>query len=159
MINIRENRGIYVPRKNQLYGKSICSSIIKRQAPAVLANHSPRTCIQVTTSDHPDWLESVHGKTLRLLISMDDPIKHTCHWPLAWRISISFTIHWHLFNNFSPFHSPVKEKGKQWRMKELAMVLYCEKNWPYPPSGSYGREAGWQMKRGWVLKFLKFSTS
>ena len=37
-------------------------------------------------------------------------------------ISISNTIHWHLFSNFSPFHSPLKEKGKQGRMKGLTMT-------------------------------------
>ena len=35
---------------------------------------------------------------------------------------ISHAIHHHLFSNLSPFCSPVKEKGKQWRMKELTMV-------------------------------------
>ena len=30
-------------------------------APAVLTNHSPRTRIQVSTWNHPGWLESVHN--------------------------------------------------------------------------------------------------
>ena len=70
-------------------------------------------------------------------------------------ISKSRTIHQHLF---SDFHSPVKEKGKQGRMKGLTMAqwinlnrnngesIFCivRKNWPYPPitSGSYGRQGG-----------------
>ena len=37
-------------------------------------------------------------------------------------ISISCTIHRHLFSDFSPFYSPVKEKGKQGRMKVLTMA-------------------------------------
>ena len=32
-------------------------------------------------------------------------------------ISKSRTIHRHLFSDFSPFRSPIKEKGKQGRMK------------------------------------------
>ena len=49
----------------------------------------------------------------------------------------------------------------------ISTSIFCivRKNWPYPPtaSGSYGREAGWetghQMKYGYILKILKFSTS
>ena len=82
---------------------------------AILANHSSRTCIEVSTWNHLGWL---HGKTLHLLIILlDDAIKHTCIWPLAWRNKYkpysSLTPH-----NFSPFHLPVKEKRKQGRMKD-----------------------------------------
>ena len=37
-------------------------------------------------------------------------------------------------------------------------MLYCEKNWPYPPtaSGSYGREGGRPADEIWVdFKILK----
>ena len=105
---------------------------------------------------HPGWLESVHDKTRLVIILMDDAIKYTCIWPHG-IISISPTIHRHLFSDFSPFHLPVKEKEKQWRMKGLTMaqwihlnqnnrsVLACRLfcvlriNWPYPTtaSGSY----------------------
>ena len=78
-------------------------------------------------------------------------------------ISISRTIRWHLFSYISLFCSPVKEKGKQGRMKRLIMVqwinlnwnnrsvlrstsIFCigRQNWPYPPttSGSYSRQGG-----------------
>ena len=96
-----------------VYSKSICSSIncyvfhslwhesvhgendlpiiylraylIMILAAAVLANHSPRKSKEVSTWNHPGWLESVHSKTLHLLIiSIDDAIKDTCIWPLAW---------------------------------------------------------------------------
>ena len=44
-------------------------------------------------------------------------------------ISISHTIHQHLFSDFSPFNSPVKEKGKQGRMKGFTMVQWINLNW------------------------------
>ena len=44
-------------------------------------------------------------------------------------ISISHTIHRHLFSDFSPFRSPVKEKGKQGRMKGLTMAQWINLNW------------------------------
>ena len=37
---------------------------------------------------------------------------------------IRHTIYRHLFSDFLPFHSPVKEKGKQVRMKGLTMVQW-----------------------------------
>ena len=43
-------------------------------------------------------------------------------------ISISCTIRWHLFSNFSPFHLPVKEKEKQWRMKVLTVAQWLNLN-------------------------------
>ena len=43
-------------------------------------------------------------------------------------ISTSYTIHRHLFRDFSPFHSPVKGKGKQGRMKELTIVQWINLN-------------------------------
>ena len=101
---------------------------------------------------------------------MDDAIKLMYIWPFAWCNNINHTIHRHLFRNFSPFHLPVKEKGKQGRMKGVTMTqcinlnrnnrsvlahwysVLWDKIWPYPPtaSGSYvrqeGRQAGWQTK-------------
>ena len=44
-------------------------------------------------------------------------------------ISISHTIHQHLFSDFSPSHSPVKEKGKQGRIKGLTMAQWINLNW------------------------------
>ena len=53
-------------------------------APAVLAYHSPRTCIQVSTSNHPDDLNPyTTAMRLMAMILTDDAIKHTCVWPLA----------------------------------------------------------------------------
>ena len=43
-------------------------------------------------------------------------------------ISISHTIHQHLFSDFSPFHSIVKEKGKQGKMKGLTMAQWINLN-------------------------------
>ena len=43
-------------------------------------------------------------------------------------ISISHTIYRHLISNFSPFCSPVKEKGKQWRIKGLTMEQWINLN-------------------------------
>ena len=57
-----------------------------------------------------------------VIILTDDAIKHTCIWPLGWCNNIRHKIHWHLFSDFSPFGSPVKEKGKQWRMKGLTIA-------------------------------------
>ena len=55
-------------------------------------------------------------------------VKYTCIWPLAWCISINRTIHQHLFSDFSPFHSSVKEKGKQGKMKGLTMAQWINLN-------------------------------
>ena len=53
-------------------------------APAVLAYHSPRTCIQVSTSNHPGDLNTyTTAMRLMAIILTDDAIKHTCVWPLA----------------------------------------------------------------------------
>ena len=46
-------------------------------------------------------------------------------------ISESRTIHQHLFSDFSPFHSPVKEKGKQGRMKGLTIAQWINLNQNY----------------------------
>ena len=43
-------------------------------------------------------------------------------------ISISHTIHRHLFSDFSSFHSPIKEKEKQWRMKGLTIGQWINLN-------------------------------
>ena len=56
--------------------------------------------------------------TCLVIILADDAIKHTCICPLAS----------HLFSNFSPFHSPVKKKEKQWRMKGLIMIQWINLN-------------------------------
>ena len=100
-------------------------------------------------------------KTLHLLIMDDATFSHT--FSHLHDISIAITISQHLYSDFSPFHLPVKEKEKQWRMNGLNMVqwinfnqnnksvLVCQysalwKNWPYPPIASvfYSRQAGWQ---------------
>ena len=44
-------------------------------------------------------------------------------------ISISCAIHQHLLSNFSPFHSPVKEKEKQWRIKWPTTAQWINGNW------------------------------
>ena len=44
-------------------------------------------------------------------------------------ISKSRTIHQHLFSDFSPFCSKVKEKGKQGRMKGLTLMQWTNLNW------------------------------
>ena len=87
------------------------------------------------------------------------------------QLEISIWQHW-------PFRSPVKEKGKQGRMKGLTRAQWInfnrnnrsvlaswysvlwEKNWPNSPtaSGSYGREGGRQTKYGGISKFQNFST-
>ena len=59
-----------------------------------------------------------------LIILIDDAIKYMYIWPLTW----CCTVHQHLFSDFSPFHSPVKEKGKQWRMKGFTMVQWINLN-------------------------------
>ena len=43
-------------------------------------------------------------------------------------ISKSRTIHRHLFIDFSPFRSPVKEKGNEGRMKELTRAQWINLN-------------------------------
>ena len=100
-----------------------------------------------------------------LIILTDDAIKQTCIWPLTW----------HKYNDFSPFHLPVKEKRKHWRMKGLGMVQWINLNWNNRSVSVYrysvlwektgpiflplvGLMAGRQMKYWWVSKFLKFST-
>ena len=110
---------------------------------------------------------------------MDDAIKSThafsCKRDM---ISKSYTVHWHFFSNYPLFHSPVKEKGKLWRIKELTKAQWINvnqnnrfyivrKNWPYRPttSGSYGRHGGMQASRRnvggfqnfWILYRLKYS--
>ena len=49
-----------------------------------------------------------------------------------WRdvITISCTIHQHLFSDLSPYHLPVKKKGKQGKMKGLtkAQWINCNRN-------------------------------
>ena len=60
------------------------------------------------------------------IILMDDAIEHM-HVQLHEVMSKSHTIHRCLFSDFSPLCSPVKEKGKQERVKGLthgAMVKY-----------------------------------
>ena len=53
-------------------------------APAVLAYNSPRTCIQVSTPNHPgDLNPCTTAMRLMAIILTDDAIKHTCDWPLA----------------------------------------------------------------------------
>ena len=57
--------------------------------------------------------------TRLVIILTDDAIKHAYVWPLisvTYVISKSRTIHRYLFNDFSPFPSPVEEKGKQGRI-------------------------------------------
>ena len=44
-------------------------------------------------------------------------------------ISKSRTIHQHLFSDFLPFRSPVKEKGKQGRMKGLTRTKWINLKW------------------------------
>ena len=120
------------------------------------------------------WLESIHAWSiyylwyttamrLMAIILTDDAIKHTCVWPLAWRNKEKpYNSSTPFQSDFSPFRSPVKEKGKQGRMKGLTRAqwvnlnrnnrsvfsesIFCivRKNWPNSPtaSGSYGREGG-----------------
>ena len=74
--------------------------------------------MHICKSQHGIRLESVPRKILCLLIILtDDAIKQLCD-----VISVSHTTHRHLFSNFSPFHSPIKEKGKQGRKKGLTMA-------------------------------------
>ena len=54
---------------------------------------------------------------LMVMIITDGAIKYTCICHQYDVISISLTINWHLLSDFSPIHSPVKEKEKQRRMK------------------------------------------
>ena len=57
---------------------------------------------------------------MRLVIILtDDAIKHSAFGHERDIISKSRAIHQHLFSDFSPIHSPLKEKGKQGRMKGL----------------------------------------
>ena len=150
-------------------------------APAVLAYHSPRTCIQVSTSNHSGDLNSyTTAMRLMTIILTDDAIKHTCVWPLAWCNKWKpYNSSTPLQSDFSPFRSPVKEKGKQGRMKGLTRAQWInlnrnnrsvlasrysvlwEKNWPNSPtaSGSYGREAGREAGRRNTGGFRSFKTS
>ena len=111
-----------------------------------------------------------------VIILTDDAIKHTCIWPLGWCNKYKSYNSPTCFSDFSPFRLPVKEKGKQWRMKELTVVQWANsewhicvsvsifrivrKNWHYPPttSGTYSRQTGRQTKYGWDSKFFKSST-
>ena len=150
-------------------------------APAVLAYHSPRICIQVSTSNHPGDLNSyTTAMRLMAIILTDDAIKHTCVWPLAWRNKWKpYNSSTPLQSDFSPFRSPVKEKGKQGRMKGLTRAQWInlnrnnrsvlasrysvlwEKNGPILPplvGLTAGREGGQQTKYGWISKFQNFST-
>ena len=65
-------------------------------------------------------------KTLHLLIVDDATFSHT--FSHLHDISIVITISQHLYSHFSPFHLPVKEKEKQWRMKGLNMVQWINFN-------------------------------
>ena len=64
-------------------------------------------------------------------------------------------------------HLGAMDKSLSEQQISVSALIFCivRKNWPYPPtaSGSYGRQggrqAGRQTKYGWVLEFLKFSTS
>ena len=88
-------------------------------------------------------------------------------------ISINCATHWHLFSDFSPFHSLVEEKVKQWSIKGLTMVQWINLNQNKRSVLAHwysvlwektdpillllvmaGRGAGWQTKYGWILNFL-----
>ena len=65
-----------------------------------------------------------------VIILTDDAIKHTCVWPLAWCNKWKpYNSSTPLQSDFSTFRSPVKEKGKQGRMKGLNMVQWINLNW------------------------------
>ena len=101
----------------------------------------------------------------------------SCIWPLAWSNKHKLYNSLTLLQKFFTFHSPVKEKGKQWRMKGLTKAQWInlnqnnrsvlthqysvlwEKTGPILPSLvnlTAGREAGQQTKCRWVSNFLKF---
>ena len=110
--------------------------------------------------------------------------RRACIWLLAWcnkykPIILYTLIHQHLFSDFSPFNLPVKQKEKQWKMKEFTMTQWINLNWNNRSVLAHwhsvlkeknctytsllvclmaGRQAGRQMKYGWILTFLKFST-
>ena len=96
--------------------------------------------------------------TRLVTILTNDAIKHTCIWPLVWYVTLQVVPwhNWspgpstanvvavddppgptmaamdgplyRLFSDFSPFCSPVKVKGKQWRMKGLTMTQWINLN-------------------------------
>ena len=62
------------------------------------------------------------------IILTDNTIKYTCIWPLLWcntykPYNSSTPLQWYLI-----FYSPVKEKGKQWRLKGLTMAQWINFN-------------------------------
>ena len=59
---------------------------------------------------------------------MDDTINYMCIWHQSDVMSISPIIHWHLFSDFSSFHSPVKEINKQRRIMGLPMAQWINRN-------------------------------
>ena len=71
--------------------------LIKILAAAVLANHSPRICIQVSTWNHPGRLESVHSKNIALGNNFNT--WYTCIWSLVWHKKYKLCI-WSLVWNF-----------------------------------------------------------
>ena len=100
-------------------------------APAVLANDSPRTCIY-SKSQHKTTMPDLNwymATTHLVIILKDNAIKHTCIWPLAWHNKYKPYNSSTPLQQFLTFHSPVKEKGKQWRMKGFTMPQLMNLNW------------------------------
>ena len=91
---------------------------------------------------------------------MDDAIKHTCTFSHQHDIiSISNTVHRHLFSDFSPLHSLTNTPwcngliliGTKIFVSTLILCI-VRKDWPYPSVlQQTGRQAGRQTKYGWVL--------
>ena len=124
-------------------------------------------------SQHETLLADLNRYTAAMhlvIILTDDAIKHTHIWPLT-RRDKSRTIHSLLFSIFSPFHSPVKGKGKQWRMKGLTMAQWIYLNWHNRSVLAHwysvlsektglillllvGLTTGRQTKYRWISKFL-----
>ena len=52
-----------------------------------------------------------------------------CACVFGYLCDVTITIHQHLFSDFLPFYSPVKEKEKQRRIKRFTMVQWIYLNW------------------------------
>ena len=96
-----------------------------------IGKSQPKNMYNISINMKPSWLTwIVQGNNV-----LGNNFNGWCnqahmHLPLAWHNKyISHTIHWHLFSDFSPFRSPVKEEGKQWRMKGLIIAQWININW------------------------------
>ena len=102
------------------------------------------------------WLTWIGTRQKHCAWLTDDAIKYMCIWALVWCSKYKPYNSSTPLQHFLPFHSSVKEKGKQWRMKGFAMVQWLLRGLAMVlPLAciTKGRLASQQMKYEWVSKF------